>query len=46
MPMPMIKRGSKITPRSRNKDGKIRKKRSDVGKKHLLVRMEERGELP
>ena len=32
MPLPLVKHGSKVTPRSRNKDGSIRKKRSDVGK--------------
>ena len=32
MPEPKVKRGTQVKPRSRNKNGKWRKKRSDVGK--------------
>lgn len=32
MPEPQVKRGTKVKPRARNKDGKWRKKRSDAGK--------------
>jgi hypothetical protein len=33
MPLPVVKHGTKLKPRSRNKDGRIRKLRSDRGKK-------------
>ena len=35
MPVPMVKRGTKVKPRSRNSDGTFRKKRSDKGRKRL-----------
>jgi hypothetical protein len=37
MPEPQVKRGTKVKPRSRNKDGTWRKKRSDVGKHRKKV---------
>ena len=37
MPVPVVKHGSKVKPRSRNRDGTFRKVRSDRGVKRKLA---------